>query len=74
MDKEATTAWKILNANSFVGEKKKKIKNFHQAETLLQLEALEATTASKWPQSSNFTSDLEFVAQIAYATMFVWAV
>ena len=30
----------------------------------------EATTASK----SKLTSDLEFVAQIAYATMFVWAV
>ena len=27
-------------------------------------------TASK----SKFTSDLEFVAQIAYATMFVWAI
>ena len=36
--------------------------------------ASEATTASKRPQISNFTSDLEFVAQIAYATMFVWAV
>ena len=34
----------------------------------------EATTASKWPQISNLTSDLEFVAQIAYETMFVWAV
>ena len=38
------------------------------------LTASEATTASKQPHSSNFTSDLEFVAQIAYATMFVWAV
>ena len=38
------------------------------------LVASEATAASKWPQSSNFTSDLEFVAQIAYETMFVWAV
>ena len=38
------------------------------------LVASEAIAASKWPQSSNFTSDLEFVAQIAYATMFVWAV
>ena len=37
------------------------------------LEASEATTASKRPRSSNFTSDLEIVAQIAYATMFVWA-
>ena len=36
------------------------------------LEASEATTASKRPQISNFTSDLEIVAQIAYATMFVW--
>ena len=38
------------------------------------LVASEATAASKWPRSSNFTSDLEFVAQIAYASMFVWAV
>ena len=38
------------------------------------LEASEATTASKWPRSSNFTSDLEFLTQIAYETMFVWAV
>ena len=38
------------------------------------LEASEATTASKQPRSSNFSSDLEFVAQIAYETMFVWAV
>ena len=36
--------------------------------------ASEATAASKWHQSSNLTSDLEIVAQIAYATMFVWAV
>ena len=36
--------------------------------------ASEATAASIWPQSSNLTSDLEIVAQIAYATMFVWAV
>ena len=28
------------------------------------LVASEATAASKWPQSSNFTSDLESVAQI----------
>ena len=40
----------------------------------LFFEALEATTASKLPQSSNFTSDLEFVAQNAYAAMFIWAV
>ena len=41
------------------------------------LVASEATTASKQPRkarSSDLTSDLEFVAQIAYATMFVWAV
>ena len=38
------------------------------------LMASEATAASKWPQSSNFTSDLEMVGQIAYGTMFVWAV
>ena len=38
------------------------------------LVASEATTASKWPQRSKLISDLEFVAQIAYATMFVWAV
>ena len=38
------------------------------------LVASEATAASKWPRISNFTSDLEFVAQIAYETMFVWAV
>ena len=38
------------------------------------LVASEATTASKQPQNSDFTPDLEFVAQIAYATMFVWAV
>ena len=38
------------------------------------LVASEATTASKRPQRSDLTSDLEFVAQIAYATMFVWAV
>ena len=38
------------------------------------LVASEATAASKWPRSSNFTSDLELVAQIAHATMFVWAV
>ena len=36
--------------------------------------AAEATTATERPQISNFTSDLEFVAQIAYATMFVWAI
>ena len=36
--------------------------------------ASEATTASKWPWRSDLTSDLEFVAQIAYATMFVWTV
>ena len=36
--------------------------------------ASEATTASKQPQRSNLTSDLEFVAQITYETMFVWAV
>ena len=39
-----------------------------------EISSNEATAASKWPHSSNFTSDLEFVAQIAYATMFVWAV
>ena len=38
------------------------------------LVASEATTASKQPRRSDLTSDLEFVAQIAYATMFVWAV
>ena len=38
------------------------------------LVASEATTASKRPCRSNFTSDLQFVSQIAYATMFVWAV
>ena len=38
------------------------------------LVASEATAASKWPQISNFISDLKFVAQIAYVTMFVWAV
>ena len=38
------------------------------------LVASEATAASKWPQISNFTSDLKFVAQNAYATMFVWTV
>ena len=38
------------------------------------LVASEATTASKRPRRSDLTSDLEFVAQIAYATMFVWAV
>ena len=38
------------------------------------LVASEATTASKRPWRSDLTSDLEFVAQIAYATMFVWAV
>ena len=38
------------------------------------LVASEATTASKQPQRSKFTSDLGFVAQIAYETMFVWAV
>ena len=37
------------------------------------LVASEATTASKQPQRSKFTSDLGFVAQIAYETMFVWA-
>ena len=36
--------------------------------------ASEATKASKQPQRSDMTSDLEFVAQIAYATMLVWAV
>ena len=35
------------------------------------LAASKATAASKWPRSSNFTSDLEFVAQIAYASMFI---
>ena len=34
----------------------------------------EATTASKWPRTSDLTSDLEFVTQIAHVTMFVWAV
>ena len=38
------------------------------------LVASEATTASKRPRRSDLTSDLEFVAQIAYVTMFVWAV
>ena len=38
------------------------------------LVASEANTSSKQPQRSNLTSDLEIVAQIAYATMFVWAV
>ena len=38
------------------------------------LTASEATTASKQPQRSDLTSDLEFVAQIAYETMFVLAV
>ena len=38
------------------------------------LVASEATTASKQPQNSDLTPDLEFVAKIAYATMFVWAV
>ena len=38
------------------------------------LVASEATTASKRPWRSDLTSDLEFVAQIAYVTMFVWAV
>ena len=38
------------------------------------LTALEATTASKWPRRSDLTSDLEFVAQIGYTTMFVWDV
>ena len=36
--------------------------------------ASEATTASKQPQTSNLTSDLESVAQIAYETIFVMAV
>ena len=54
--------------NLFVEEKK--IKNFHQAET----ERKNLILASKQPRRSNLTSDLEFVAQIAYATMFVWAV
>ena len=33
----------------------------------------EATTASKQPQSSHLTSDLEFVAQTSYDAMFVLA-
>ena len=53
---------------SFVEEKK--IKNFHQAETLLFW----------WPQRppqpprSNMTSDLESLVQTSYATIFVWTV
>ena len=38
------------------------------------LVASEATTASKWPRRSDLISELEFEAQIAYETMFVWAV
>ena len=54
--------------NSFVEEKK--IKNFHQAETLLFW----------WPQRppqpprSNMTSDLESLVETSYATIFVWTV
>ena len=54
--------------NLFVEEKK--IKNFHQAETLLFW----------WPQRppqplrSNLTSDLESMVQTSYATIFVWTV
>ena len=38
------------------------------------LVASEATAASKWPLRSDLTSYLEFVTQIVYATMLVWAV
>ena len=38
------------------------------------LVASEATTASKRPWRSDLISDLEFVAQIACVTMFVWTV
>ena len=41
---------------------KKKIKNFHQTENKIQ------------PQRSDLTSDLKFMAQTTYATMFVWTV
>ena len=30
--------------------------------------------ASKQPRRSDLTSDLKFIAQITYATMFVWTV
>ena len=38
------------------------------------LVASEAFTASKEPGRSVLTSDLEFIAQTSYATMFVWTV
>ena len=37
------------------------------------LVASEATTASKRPQRADLTTDLEFVAQTSYGTMFSWA-